>query len=470
MRNFFKDFFKYFIIIIVCVGCVFACEALVSPSIVSIQKLESNGLYDIYEFRYSNGKTDTITIKNGENGKDSSIEDLYQAAKVLNGYGDEYTILDFIKEYASFSVEQKDEVNAYLGALSSVAIYCDFPTGSYNGDAYYGVGMGSGVLFQTENDTENYYIITNYHVVFNSGSITSNKLAEKITCFLYGSKIEINSEEIAYNCYKYTYGKDAINCSYVGGSMQYDIAVLKVNDSSLIKYSIAKPVTVCEDDPVMGQTIVAIGNAQGLGISATQGIVSVDSEYQTMTAFDGYTQIAYRAIRIDAPVNAGNSGGGVFNTDGELIGIVNSKLSDEKIEGMAFALPGVLSIRVANSIIKNATEDNFSAYKPTLGITLKIDSSKAEYNSEINGVKIVETVAIEKIEDNSICKSLLKEGDIINSVVIEGKEYKIDRLYKLIDLTWLMEQDKSVIFKITRLNNQMDVAIVIDRVVFNAVK
>ncbi len=470
MRNFFKDFFKYLIVILVCIGCVFAYESLLSPSIVSIYKSETNGLYDTYVFEYSNGKKDLITIKNGEDGKDSSIEDLYQAAKILNGYGDDYTILDFIKEYASFSIEQQDEAKAYLGALSSVEVYSAFPTGvSSNSGTYYGMGMGSGVIFQTEGDTENYYIITNYHVVYNTASISSNKLAEKFTCFLYGSKVEITSKNVGYG-YQFTYGSDAIDCEYVGGSMQYDIAVLKVKDSTLIKKSNAKPVTVCKNDPVMGQTIVAIGNAQGLGVSATKGIVSVDSEYQEMTACDGNTTIVYRAIRIDASVNAGNSGGGVFNTNGELVGIVNSKLSDEEIEGMAFALPAELSVRIANNIIANATENNHSAYKPTLGLTLKINSSKAEYNAESNGVKIIETVSIEKIEDNSVCRDLLKVGDIVNSVVVGGKEYTIDRMYKLVDLTWLMKKDEPVVFKVTRLGNSEDITIVVSRLVFGAVQ
>ena len=97
-----KEFFKYVIVILVCLACTAIYNAFAAqPSIVGITKGGSNGVYDTYVIKYSNGKTDTITIKNGEDGNDVSVEDLYLATKTAKGYGDEYTILDFINEYMS---------------------------------------------------------------------------------------------------------------------------------------------------------------------------------------------------------------------------------------------------------------------------------------------------------------------------------------------------------------------------------
>ena len=70
---------------------------------------------------------------------------------------------------------------------------------------------------------------------------------------------------------------------------------------------------------------------RGYGISVSSGIVCVDSEYITMTAADGKTSVSFRVIRVDSAVNSGNSGGGLFDKDGNLIGIVNAKISSTNV-------------------------------------------------------------------------------------------------------------------------------------------
>ena len=464
-----KDFFKYVLVVIVCLSCMLIFNFALEPSIVSIQKGESNGIYDTYILKYSNGKSDTITIKNGENGEDLSLQELYEATKIAKGYGDEYTMLDFIDEYLSLSIEEKDESKAYLGALSTVAVYSTFPTYvDLTAKKAYGVSIGSGVIYQTAGDSDNFYIITNYHVLYNKNSLRSDKMSEKYTCFLFGSNVEVNATQITGG-YSVSYGSDAIDCAYVGGSMENDIAVLKVKDSSRITNSNAKPVKVYDGDPVMGQSIVAIGNSEGKGISVTKGVISVDSEYQSMLACDDETQITFRAMRIDAAVNSGNSGGGVFDTNGKLVGIVNSKIIKDGVEGMAFALPATLSTRIIDNIIENSSETNKSAIKPTLGIKAKIVSSKAEYDSESKGVKILEEVVVDTISDNSICEDL-KSGDKIVSVIVSGKEYIIDRFYKLKDLTWIMKKGSVVIFNVIRANNPVTISVVMSNNSYSTVK
>lgn len=459
-----KKFFKYFILIVVCVSCSLACNSLLSPTIVGITKGSSNGIYDTYIIRYSNGKTDSFVIKNGEDAESISIDDLYIATKTAKGYGDEYTLLDFIKEYLSLSLEEKDETKAYLGALSTVEVYCEYTTSVLNNGK--GLNMGAGVIYQPAGESDNYYIITNYHVVYSSESKSSDKIATQFNCFLYGSNVEITTQKLSLGGYSITYGADAIKCSYVGGSVENDIAVLKVNEPVKITNSNARPVKVCTTAPVVGETAIAIGNPQGLGTSITKGIVSVDSEYMTMTANDNVTQVTYRAIRIDASVNSGNSGGGLFNIDGELIGIVNSKLQDTGIEGMAFALPVNNSIRVADNIILNAETNNKKAIKPVFGITIKIASSKAEYNAETCGIQITEEIEIEEINDDSICKDKLAVGDKLVNVTINGVTYNINRNFTLKELTWIIKKNSVVVFNVIRMGTSTIVPIVVDESCF----
>lgn len=461
-----KDFFKYFMVVLVCLVCMVVYNLCATqPSIVSITKGESNGVYDTYIVKYSNGKADSITIKNGEDGKGVTVNDLYLATKTALNKGDDYTLLEFINDYMNYTVEERDETKAYVGALSTVEVYCEFPTTIeiLTNKKGYSLSTGAGVIYQSENDLDSYYIITNYHVVYNRESISTNNIATKITCFLYGSNVEITQKNVNSSSYSYTYGPDGFNCEYIAGSMENDIAVLKVTNPNVITNSSAKAVKVCKDDPVIGETVVAIGNPQGLGTSVTKGIVSVDSEYMTMKASDNVTKITFRAIRIDAPINGGNSGGGLFNTNGELIGIVNSKLQATEIEGMAFALPVNNCIRVVEKIIKNSklSEPIYKATKPKLGISLKINSSKAVYNAETNSIKIVEKIEVDSVDSNSISAGKLFAGDIINSVTIDAVTYEIDRDFRLTELVWLMEKDKVITINVTRLSNNEIVNLVI---------
>ncbi|MBQ7884758.1 MAG: serine protease [Clostridia bacterium] len=470
-----KSFFKYALVVIVCFACMFIYNMFQAPTVVGITKGESNGVYDTYIVSYSDGSKNTLTIKNGVDGEDAqdiSIDDLYLATKTAKGYGDDYTLLDFIEEYMAFSVEEKDEAKAYLGALSTVEVYCEFPT-TLNFSTYdmgYDLTIGSGIIYKPEGaGASEYYVITNYHVVYYSESLTSDCIAEKFNCFLYGSNVEIEEEELSFGGYNFTYGNDAIACEYVGGSMEYDIAVLKVLDSSKITSSNARAVMVNYDDVTVGQTVVAVGNADGLGTSVTRGIISVDNEYVTMLASDEETEITFRAMRTDASVNGGNSGGGLFNVDGELVGIVNSKIVDEEIEGMAFALPAVASIRLADNVIANATLSSKSPKKVDLGLTLAVKSSSAQYDGTTLSIKIVEDVYVSKVKANSACHSNLLVGDKLISVLIGGELFKIDREFRLDDLSWLITPNSVVVFNILRSNAEVTVPIAIGAEDFKAV-
>lgn len=461
-----KNFFKYVLVVIICFACMIIYNLFQAPSVVAISKGETNGLYDSYIVTYSDGTKDTITIKNGADGEDAddvTIEDLYLATKTAKGYGEEYTLLDFVEEYLSFDVQQKDEAKAYLGALSTVEVYCEFET-KLNFSTYETgseMATGAGVIYQPDKNVQEYYIITNYHMVYMAESLSIDCLAEKMHCFLYGANVVIDEEELSFGGYKYTYGDDAIACEYIGGSMEYDIAVLKVTDATKITNSNAKPINVCYDDAIVGESVVAIGNPEGLGTSVTKGIVSVDSEYVTMLASDEKTEITFRAMRIDAPVNGGNSGGGLFNANGELLGIVNSKIVDENIEGMAFALPAVTSIRLADNVIANASATNKSPIKVDLGIELVIKSSSAVYDAENLTVKIVEEICVSDISTNSVCHGSLVVGDKLVSVLIDGQLYVIDREFRLDDLSWKIKPNTVMVFNVERSNANATIPIAI---------
>ena len=309
------------------------------------------------------------------------------------------------KEYLESCVSSDYTSNLYVNKnlMSSVAIYCtfkvkqstSFPFGS--GTIGEATSAGSGVIYKLDKNAGTAYIITNYHVVYNSSSTAEDKISDNISVYLYGD----------------TYLKSKITAEYIGGSMNYDIAVLKITGNDLIKNSDARAVSIADSLNVsVGDSAIAIGNAEGLGISATTGTISVDSEYIQMTAVDGYTLIKYRVMRIDTAINSGNSGGGLFNSKGKLIGIVNAKTSDTSVEG----IPSNIVAGVAQNIIDNCEGKKYTCVrKCTVGVTLEPESSYAKYDEATGKATIIEKVKVAEVGAGTVSDGKLKTGDIIKS-------------------------------------------------------
>ena len=183
-------------------------------------------------------------------------------------------------------------------------------------------GAGSGVILTTDG-----YIVTNYHVV---------EGAQQITVTLHDDS---------------TY-----TATVVGSDQQSDIALLKIDATGLT------PAVLGDSDSVqVGAVVIAVGNPMGtLGGTVTDGIVSalnrdISVEGNEMTL-----------MQTSAAISPGNSGGGLFNTNGELIGIVNAKYSDEDAEGLGFAIP----VNTMKTVVQDLLENGYVTGRPALGITV----------------------------------------------------------------------------------------------------
>ena len=424
-------------------------------SVVSIEKTGSEGDYDIYTITYSDDSTSTFTIQNGTDGADGTdgedltLDDIYASA-VENGYTGTYW--EFLQEYLSVSIENNLITIATSKALlSTVSIYAEFPVITEVSSMFSSnttevksttVSAGSGVIYDLNSETGEAYIITNYHVVYNTDNATEDNIASEIYSYLYGSEYDVSFEYASdgttylYDSDGYPivdYGDSAIECEYIGGSMVYDIAILKVTDD-IFKTGDYQAVEVADSYSV-GETAIAIGNPEAEGISVTNGVVSVDSEYITMTGADDETTITFRVMRIDTAVNSGNSGGGLFNDSGELIGIVNAKIIDEDVENIGYALPMDLVVKVADNIIYNYEENGLSTVgKLYLGISLKTANSSAYFDEDTATTKITEDVFVNTVETDSYAESLGFEAeDEILSVQINSDTTEINRMYELVD-------------------------------------
>lgn len=164
---------------------------------------------------------------------------------------------------------------------------------------------GSGVIIYS--DDSYLYMVTNYHVVEGATTLSVTFVDDQ------------------------TY--EAQLCGY---DESMDIALLKVPVGSLSSDTLSQisVVTIGDSEElVVGEQVVAIGNALGYGQSVTTGIVSaLNRTISTDTGASAY-------IQTDAAINPGNSGGALFNMNGELVGINTAKVSSTDVEGMGYAIP-----------------------------------------------------------------------------------------------------------------------------------
>lgn len=303
------------------------------------------------------------------------------------------------------------------GLTSSVNIFCTFEKTPFLGSTEEYASAGAGVIYKMNKAAGEAFIITNYHVVYDPECDAADGISEKIEVYLYGALIQ----------------EKAMVAEYVGGSLTYDIAVLRIKDSDVIRNSDVNPVSIFDSEAVnVGESAIAIGNPEGNGFSTSLGIVSVDSEYIEMTGADGVTDVQFRVMRIDTAVNGGNSGGGLFNSKGELIGIVNAKIQSTTVENIAYAIPSNLAIAVADNIIYYCLDtDVYQPQRPILGIMIQITDSHAEYDSVAGRIKIVEKIEVITVSEGTASYGVFEVGDVLKSASCGGETYEINRLHSV---------------------------------------
>ena len=232
---------------------------------------------------------------------------------------------------------------------SVVAITTEQMSGSQTwfGGYYVQSGAGSGVIISQDG-----YILTCAHVVSGATSV----------------KVQLDNGE--------TY-----DATIVGSDTTSDIAVIKIEATGLT------PAVIGDSDALaVGETVVAVGNPLGtLSNSVTDGIISALNREVTVEDND------MTLLQTDASISPGNSGGGLFNANGELIGVVNAKSSYSEAEGIGFAIPINTAMEIAQELIQNG-----SVARPALGVKIYdvTDAATAQQLGVTStGVYVVEVTA-----------------------------------------------------------------------------
>ena len=250
-------------------------------------------------------------------------------------------------------------------------------------------GAGSGVIISSDG-----YILTCAHVVSGASNIT----------------VSIGDKDYP--------------ATLVGEDTTSDIAVVKVDATGLT------PATVGNSDSLkVGESVMAVGNPLGeLGGTVTSGIVSALNRSVSIQGSSSVNTMSL--IQMDASVSPGNSGGGLFNMNGELVGIVNAKSSDSDAEGLGFAIPVNDAVKVAQELLENG----YVTGRPYLGISyyaVTDAQTAAQLGVNAYGVYIVEVV-----KGGPADKAGLQAGDRIVSV--DGSEVATQS-----DLGTLMQNHKA---------------------------
>lgn len=259
-----------------------------------------------------------------------------------------------------------------LACKQVVGIQTDITTTNIFGMTVSGSVSGSGFVI-----SEDGYILTNYHVVEDA--------------YTGGYEVKV----MFYDGSTYT-------AEIKGFDRNNDIAVLKIDATGLDAAELGS-----SDSLFVGDTVYAVGNPLGeLSYSMTSGMVSatdrlITTEEGTMTMF-----------QIDAAVNEGNSGGPVYNTSGQVVGVVTAKSNEDGTEGLGFAIPIDDAVRIANSVISGERSLDAETGDAYLGITpADVDSMAAQYYGFPEGA-YVRTVT----EGSAAEKADIKVGDIITQL------------------------------------------------------
>ena len=262
-----------------------------------------------------------------------------------------------------------------------------------------------------------------------------------------------------------------MSATYVGGSLSYDIAILKITGSTVLMESIATAAEFADSDKVaVLDTVIAIGNAQGSGISATVGYVNVESEYLTMLGADEKTEINLRVIRTDAAVNPGNSGGGLFNDKGEVIGIVNAKSASDSVDNIGYAIPSNVAKSIAENIIYYCDGTNKTCvYRCLLGITISSENPSVIYNKDTGKIYKTEDVTITEITGTAV-KNLLKSGDVLKSITIDGNKNDITLRHHVVDSMLDAREGSTVVITFVRGGQEQSVTVTVSASMIEAYK
>ena len=252
---------------------------------------------------------------------------------------------------------------------SVVSINVSATSTNYFGQRVQTAASGTGFFI-----TEDGYILTNHHVVEGASSV-------EVTL----------------------YSGESYDAKVIGSDKDYDIAVLKIDVTG------AAPVVLGNSSKLaIGESVAAVGNPLGeLTFSMSTGVVSCVNRAINV---DG---TPFNMIQVDCSINPGNSGGPLFNSYGEVVGIVSAKYSsysNTTVEGIGFAIP----INDVVSLVKDIMTNGYVTSKAYMGITPQNMTAQMAQQYRYDVTEGVFVCSVDP--DSAAAKAGLKLGDVITKM------------------------------------------------------
>lgn len=420
--------------------------------------------------------------RDGADGHNVTISEVYD--EYVKRYG-EISFEDFLYKYLSYTDEDvknaaglQATINRSL--MAGVSILTRFTYSSKHQSSIPGISStrrtykvytGSGVILWLDKAAGDAYVATNCHVIYDDTS--DEVFAKDVRLYLYGQDergtnfvVDGTNDIIGDENFR-------INAQVIGASVTYDIALLKVTASEVLKRSDACTASFSSAaDVFTGEFVYAVGNASGEGMSISDGMISKDSEYIEVGLSDlNESEFnEYRVIRTTAPINHGNSGGALYNSHGEIVAIVNAKDEGEDIDNMGYALPANNIRRLLKLMYDEYVSAGYSLprdggiNKAYLNIQTTVTDSYSVYNEATGRAEITETVRIAEI-DGKPAKGQLQIDDIIRTVKIEGadgtvkEDISVSRRYHVPEAMLSVREGDKVTLTVERNGQNMQIAI-----------
>ena len=301
-------------------------------------------------------------------------------------------------------------VNSTVGITTTV-------TTNFWGYQSTSAASGSGFVL-----TDDGYVLTNYHVIEGSSSITVS-----------------------------TYDGETYEAALIGYDESNDIAVLKVDAEGLV------PVVLGDSDNLnVGDSVVAIGNPLGeLTFTLTSGAISAKDRKVTLSS-----SVTMDLLQTDCAINSGNSGGALFNLYGEVIGVTNAKYSsssssEASIDNIGFAIP----INSIMNIVESIIEKGYIS-KPYVGISVMDVSAETQQYGIPAGAAIQSVV-----EDSPAQQAGLQKGDVITAV--NGTAVDSDAL---VDLVGASEVGDKLVMSVYRQGTTLEITVTVGEQIQSALE
>ena len=393
-------------------------------------------------FQGVNIAADKYRDNNSSSTQIGKTETVTGTEKTTDGSSTESSVKSIVAESGTVAGVAQATMSSIV-AITSVSVQ-EIPSFfGYGTRQYQSAGSGSGIIVG-ENDSE-LLIATNNHVVSGATTLT--------VCFAGGDVVGAEEEtqamasgdSITDSSDSSVDVNNAVSAKIKGTDEENDLAVIAVEKSDIPEETMNE-IKIAQmgssDDLVVGEQVVAIGNALGYGQSVTSGWVSALN--RTISTEDGDTS---GLIQTDAAINPGNSGGALLNMKGEVIGINAAKYADSQVEGMGYAIPISKAEPILEELMNRETRDKIE------------DTSKVGYM----GIKAADltTEAIqmynmpagafltEVTPGGAADKAGIKKGDIV--VKLDGQ--KVSGKNDLVDKLQYYESGETVEVVIARANN-----------------